>query len=156
MKQAKQLSQLLESFFHLFMYDVYRSKNTLFPFFLISWFNTTQILWLLNRNVLPLPLSELFISFHASDPSYCSPWEDFPRSFQKGAGGRIKSSGTEFGRSIRSGIVHPGRFRDCSDDLLEILHLHQSYHSWTNLVIFFNYLIYFIRSFFCRTLQKYI
>ncbi|OUP84033.1 UNVERIFIED_ORG: hypothetical protein B5F06_10565 [Lacrimispora saccharolytica] len=29
----------------LYLYDVYRSKNTIFPFFLISWFNTTQILW---------------------------------------------------------------------------------------------------------------
>ena len=25
--------------------ELHRSKNTIFPFFLISWFNTTQILW---------------------------------------------------------------------------------------------------------------
>ena len=44
-----------------------------------------------------------------------SPCEDFPRSFQKGTGGRIKSSGTEVGRSIRPGAVHPDHFCDCSD-----------------------------------------
>ena len=53
--------------------------------------------------------------FHASDPSCCSPYEDFPRSFQKGTSCRIKGSGTEVGRSIRPGAVHPGHFRNCSD-----------------------------------------
>jgi len=54
------------------LYDVLTTEYTTFPFFLISWFNTIQILWtfdfslkprLLDWSVLPLPLSELFISW---------------------------------------------------------------------------------------------
>ena len=60
----------------------------------------------------PCTQSTLYF-FHAPAPSSHSPCKDFPRSFKKGTGGRIKSSGTEVGRSIRPGTVHPDHFRDC-------------------------------------------
>ena len=59
------------SFLILFLYDVYRSKNNIFLSFFLNcglihsdtvdfWFY--PVAWLLNRSVLPLLLSELFIA----------------------------------------------------------------------------------------------
>ena len=67
------------TWFIYFLYDVYRSKNTItsFLFNIVVQYNSDtvdfwffSVAWLLNRSVLPLPLSELFICWMSR--SVCS------------------------------------------------------------------------------------